>query len=324
MLHSRKLRYIDEVARCGSIRKAAARLNVASSAINRQILELEEEFGAPLFKRLPRGLKLTAAGEICLDHIRDVLKGYGRFEDRLKALKMPHAGKISMVTTVGLAAGPLPELLGRFFRKHPRVRVKLLNDAGSITINSVLTGEADVGLGFNVPNSPQIRTLAVFDVPVGVVLPVGHALTAHERIDPLDMLREPLVICSPGNTLRDAIDLILAPIARPVQPILETNSVELMKQLVKQGNCLSMLNPLDVYAECRAGELEFRPFVPAYVRHQQLRIFVRSQTSADSTGNLFFEFLLREFSALVQNLQRSSAIPGPGTDRRSASSQPSS
>ena len=77
MLHSRKLQYIDEIARCGSIRKAAQRLNVASSAVNRQILALEEEFGAPLFERLPRGLRLTAAGEMCVEHIREVLKREG-------------------------------------------------------------------------------------------------------------------------------------------------------------------------------------------------------------------------------------------------------
>src|ERR1700750_2052167 len=59
MLHARILTYLDEVARLGSIRKAAARLNVASSAINRQILALEMELGAPIFERMPRRLRLT-------------------------------------------------------------------------------------------------------------------------------------------------------------------------------------------------------------------------------------------------------------------------
>ncbi len=61
MLHSRVLRYLDEVARVGSIRGAAERLNVASSAINKHVLLLEEAIGEPLFERLPRGLRLTAA-----------------------------------------------------------------------------------------------------------------------------------------------------------------------------------------------------------------------------------------------------------------------
>ena len=64
MLHSRKLQYIDEIARCGSIRKAAAHLNVASSAINRQILALEEELGVPIFERLPRGKRSHLVGAV--------------------------------------------------------------------------------------------------------------------------------------------------------------------------------------------------------------------------------------------------------------------
>ena len=141
MLHSRKLQYINEIVRCGSIRKAAARLNVASSAVNRQILALEEELGAPIFERLPRGLRLTAAGELCVEHIRDVLKNYEKLESRIRGLKMPQAGKVTLVTTVGLAAGPLPQILARFLESHPRVRIQLRNDGGSTTINPVLTEE---------------------------------------------------------------------------------------------------------------------------------------------------------------------------------------
>lgn len=62
--------YFDAVARHGSIRKAAEQLFIASSALNRRILELEAELGTPLFERLPRGVKLTAAGEIFFHYVR--------------------------------------------------------------------------------------------------------------------------------------------------------------------------------------------------------------------------------------------------------------
>ena len=62
-MHAIVLKYLEEVARRGSIRKASRALNVASSAINRQILKLEEELGTPLFQRLPAGMRLTPAGE---------------------------------------------------------------------------------------------------------------------------------------------------------------------------------------------------------------------------------------------------------------------
>ena len=62
-IHSAAIHYFDAVRRAGSIREAARRLNVASSAVNRQILKLEEEVGTPLFERTSAGLKLTASGE---------------------------------------------------------------------------------------------------------------------------------------------------------------------------------------------------------------------------------------------------------------------
>ena len=69
----RVLNYVDAVARYGSIRKAADALNIASSALNRQILDLEMDLGAPLFERLPRGVRVTSAGEAFLVYARLVI-----------------------------------------------------------------------------------------------------------------------------------------------------------------------------------------------------------------------------------------------------------
>ncbi|MCS6758153.1 MAG: LysR family transcriptional regulator [Candidatus Devosia euplotis] len=78
MLHSRMLRYLDEVVRSSSIRWAADKLNVSSSSINRQIIELYAQLGAPLFYRLPRRMRPTAAGEILIAHIRQTLREHER------------------------------------------------------------------------------------------------------------------------------------------------------------------------------------------------------------------------------------------------------
>ncbi|MBB3440276.1 LysR family transcriptional regulator [Rhizobium sp. BK379] len=309
MLHSRKLLYINEIARTGSIRKAAARLNVASSAINRQILALEEEMGAPLFERLPRGLRLTAAGELCIEHIREVLKNYERLEGRIKSLKMQQAGKVRLVTTVGLAAGPLPEIIARFQSEHPRVFIHLRNDAGTMTVNPVLSGEVDIGLGFNIQATPGIRTLGNFDIPIGVVLPPGHPLIGSGPISLADVVQERLVLAQQGTSLREVINLAMARLDIPVEPVLETNASEMLKKLVKCGAGLSMLNPLDVITECRQGELVFRPIAEPHSRHQPMKLFARARAPLDSATSLFVEYLLAELAGLVQELQAKGHIP---------------
>jgi DNA-binding transcriptional LysR family regulator len=57
------LRYVDQVARSGSIQRAAKELNIAASAINRQILTLEHDLGVALFERVSKGMRLTPAGD---------------------------------------------------------------------------------------------------------------------------------------------------------------------------------------------------------------------------------------------------------------------
>jgi DNA-binding transcriptional LysR family regulator len=310
MLHSRKLHYIDEIARSGSIRKAAVRLNVASSAINRQILALEEELGVPLFERLPRGLRLTAAGELCIEHVRDVLKSYDRLETRVRSLKTPQAGRVSMVSTVGLAAGPLPEIVARFVERHPRICIQLGIDGATTTINPVLSGEADLGVGFNIPATPGLRTLATFDIPIGVVLPPDHPLAAE--LGPIDLkkvVQEPLVLAQSGMSLRTMIDLILAPLAVSVDPVVETGAPETLRHLVKRGTGLTFLNPLDVLADCRRGELVFRPLTDPYRRHQPMKLFARARATLDTATSLFVEFLLTELEGLVAELEAKGHVP---------------
>lgn len=302
MLHSRKLQYIDEIARCGSIRKAASHLNVASSAVNRQILALEEEIGTPIFERLPRGLRLTAAGELFVEHIRDVLKDYDRLESRIRGLKMPHAGKVSMVSTVGLAAGPLPDIMARFLTKNPRTHIRLRKDGPETVLQPVLTGETDLGLGFNIPATPGIRSLASFEIPLGVVVPPEHPLADRKRVQLTEVINEPMILALPNSSLRSVINLALAPLAVPAEPLLETNSMEMVKKLIRNGTGISFMNPLDVIMECRSGELVFLSLTDQHVRKQPLRLITRARTPLDATASMFVEYLIGSLNELIASL----------------------
>ena len=85
-MHAAVLRYFDHVARQGSIRKAAEALSVASSAVNRQILRLEDEIGVPLFERSRAGVRPTAAGELLLRHVRETQIEFQRARAEIASL----------------------------------------------------------------------------------------------------------------------------------------------------------------------------------------------------------------------------------------------
>ena len=182
MLHSRLLKYLDEVARLGSIRKAASRLNVASSAINRQILALENELGAPIFERMPRRLRLTATGEVLIAHVRETLKGHQRVETHIEALKGLTRGEATIATMNGLAAGPLPRFLNSILETHPRVRLRLKVLPFDQISNAVLTGEADWGLSYGSPPSPGLRVVASHELSLVAVVSPKHPLTTRRPL----------------------------------------------------------------------------------------------------------------------------------------------
>ena len=109
-MHARILTYVDEVARQGSIRAAAEKLNVAASAVSRQIKSLEDELGTPIFNRQPRSVTLTAAGEILLVHIRDTLRDMNRTRALIEDLKGLRRGEVSVALMSGLAGNIVPRV----------------------------------------------------------------------------------------------------------------------------------------------------------------------------------------------------------------------
>lgn len=125
MLQHRLFIYIDQIARSGSIRKAAERLHISASAINRQLIALEEELGTPLFQRLPRKMVLTAAGEALIHHVRQSFKEIEIAQMKIEELKGLRRGEVTVAMMSGLAANLIPLTAAEFRRANPRVKLHL-------------------------------------------------------------------------------------------------------------------------------------------------------------------------------------------------------
>jgi DNA-binding transcriptional LysR family regulator len=302
MLHGRMLRYLDEAARRGSIRKAAAHLNVASSAINRQILALERELGAPLFERMPRRLRLTAAGELVIAHVRNTLKGYDRLTAELSALKGIQRGRVSMATTFGLAMGPIRPAISDFLDQHRGVQVEVRALVADAIPNAVLSGEVDLGLSYNLAPDPNLRSQVSLPVPVVVVVPPGHPLAEHHTVRLADIVAYPMILPMLGMTIRDILNRAFTEQGISYRPEVETNSVEMIKLLVATPPRLTVLNPMDAIAEQQRGELVFLDLADRQIRPQSLQIITRQKGPTDFVANLFIEKLRISLTSQVDQL----------------------
>ena len=298
MLHSRLLKYLDEVARLGSIRKAASRLNVASSAINRQILALENELGALIFERMPRRLRLTATGEVLIAHVRETLKSHQRVETHIEALKGLTRGEATIATMNGLAAGPLPRFLNSILETHPRVRLRLKVLPFDQISNAVLTGEADLALSYNPPPSPGLRVVATHELSLGAVVSPKHPLTMRRQLRLADCAEFPLAIADASMTIRPAVELAFTRANLPLHATIETNSIEFMKKIARNGHAITFLNPVDVDDEVRAGEIRHL-VLHEFTQHPiALKLMVRARGGLEAFPSLVVEELRKAMPKL--------------------------
>ncbi|MCA0996657.1 LysR family transcriptional regulator [Alloyangia pacifica] len=293
MLHGRALRYIDEVARQGSIRKAARELNVAASAVNRQVLEVEADFGVPIFERLPKGLKLTAPGELLIAHIRETLRDHDRLQARIHALKGQSHGTVTVATMATLAAGRLADVVADYRERHLRVDLKVTVCDRAGLMEMVAAGEAEIGLGYNLPQDNRMQLVAVFQHRLGAVVAPGHPLTAKPNVRVADCLIYPLILASQRLSLRPLIEN-LAPATADLRPAVETNSTEMMKRLVRQPPNVTFLNRVDVDQELRDGDLAFLPLLAAAGR-QRLSLVHRSRGALSPAADGFMQAIHDHF-----------------------------
>ncbi|MGD9760459.1 MAG: LysR family transcriptional regulator, partial [Comamonas sp.] len=166
-MHARVLRYLDEVVRRGSIRKAAEHLHVAPTAVNRQILDLEAELGAPLFDRIHNRLRLTPLGEMVLTHVRSTLREHAALRERIADLKGMRRGEITVAATSGLAGSLLPSLVHDFRSSHPGMVVRVIDLPTQAIVSAVEAGEVDLGLAYDLTPRPGLRMLAASEWQIG-------------------------------------------------------------------------------------------------------------------------------------------------------------
>ena len=291
MLHGRLLRYLDEIVKAGSIRKAAERLHVASSAINRQVLALERELGAPIFERLPRRLRLTAVGEMLLVHVRQTLKDHRHLRARIEALRGMQSGEASIAALSTLATGPLLDAFRQLRQRQPFLKVSVQVLPLEQIVAAVLNGEADLGLAYNMPDNPRLQVLASHEKLLGAAMAPDHPLATQLQLRLSDCLAYPLAIPQASVSIRPLLEAAL-PSKAELSPAIEVNSIEMLRQVARIAPHLTFLNELDVEAETAEGTLVLLPV-------RELARFSQTLALVCRAGGV----LTRAAGALAQEIQ---------------------
>ncbi|MAQ49976.1 MAG: LysR family transcriptional regulator [Pseudomonas sp.] len=257
--HSVSVTYFDMVHNCGSIREAARRLSVASSAVNRQILKLEEDVGAPLFDRLPSGLKLTPAGELFARHIGVVLHDVTRLRSELEAMEGVRSGHVELIAAETLAVDFLPTVLAKMRDLYPRVSIGVSISGSQDIPHAVVSGRADLGLAFALPKHEQLRQLALGHFRLAAIVPPEHPLAGRAQVSFGACAEHDLILSKPEISTRQRLAPLLNAGSFSGKARLESGSLELAKQMVLRGLGIAFQTGFGIETQIAKGELEMLP-----------------------------------------------------------------
>jgi DNA-binding transcriptional LysR family regulator len=273
-IHSRALRGFDTIRRCGSIREAARQLNISSSALNRQLLNLEDELGTPLFERLQQGLRLTPVGEILARHVINMLHDVERLEGELAALKGVQRGALDVVSVAALTPAFLPNVLQQMHRRYPAVTITVRVADSIESAHLVAAGDADVALSFVRNRSDALRQLAVGNFPLGAVVQAAHPLAGRPQVTFAECARFPLVLPNRELSFHPEISA-LATRQKRANVVLETASLDLMKGLALRDMGVAFLNRFGIEREIDEGVLKHIRLKPSI--DCSLGVYVRAE-----------------------------------------------
>jgi DNA-binding transcriptional LysR family regulator len=239
MKHLRILRYVDEVARTGSIRKAADHLNVTASAVNRRIMDLEDELGAQLFERRPRGVRLTAAGEVFVHYLREQDSDVERMKSQIEDLKGLRRGTVRIACSQALALDFLPREIAEFRMRHPFVvfDVKVLDHEQAMA--ALAAYEVDLVLAFRPPFLPSFQPLMTLEQRLVAVMSAEHPLASRRTVRLRDCADYPVALPDPSLGGRQLLDQVSARSGLTFKLAAESNSFELLRGLVTHANLIS-------------------------------------------------------------------------------------
>ena len=298
VFHQPSLIYFNAVAQHLSVREAARQLNVASSAVARQVAQLEDALGLALFERRRKRLKLSPAGEILYRHARRLTAPMEAAVSELEMLRGLKTGSVRVATVESIGLSFLPHLIGDFGRRYPRLNIDVAVVSAAEVTERLVRNEVDIGFGFVAGLPREVEIAFRRDVRIGVLMRPDHPLANLPRLTVGVCLDHPLAVARPEISIRAVIEPFLAGASAMRPPLVEVNSIRMLVQLALTGRYAAIVTPIGAQAELASGELVFRPLEDAGLPTNRFAILLRSDGGLHFAPAVFYEHARNYFDGL--------------------------
>ena len=259
MRHLLPLRYVDVVAKAGSIRKAAETLAITSTALNRRILALEEELGVELFERFARGVRLSAAGEILIHHVRTQLSDMERVKSQIADLSGERRGHVSIACSQALLPYFLPEQISIYRMAHPKVTFDVLLRDRAAAEQALVDISADIALVFEPVRLMEFHNVLTIRQPVHAIMTPDHPLADQEVLRLRDILLHPIALPSHAYGVRHLMEIAARKSSLTLSPVIESDNFEFLRHYAIAEDIISFQLPIGLPDNVPGSGIVTRP-----------------------------------------------------------------
>lgn len=244
-------------AECGSLTRAAEKLNYTASGVSQLISAMESEFGFLLLKRTTRGVVLTAEGERMLPAVRAFLSQENRMHELAANINGLDIGLINIASYSSIATHWLPKVIADFKKKYPNININLMEGVRQEVLKWIEEGRADIGL-LSGGDDIDYDWIPLADDPMIAVLPKDHPLAAAKEF-PLDRCEQEEFIMPAMGKDEDVMKMLNKYDIVP-NIVYSTNESFSAWALIENGLGISITNELLMHGwDCDVAKIPVSP-----------------------------------------------------------------
>ncbi|MCM3748172.1 LysR family transcriptional regulator [Paenibacillus pasadenensis] len=222
-----------------SMNKASALLNLSQPALSRKIAKLEEELGAPLFRRVGRRLELTRIGELTYDYAVQLRQMHRQYLLTLAEFKQSHRFTLTIGASLTTLQTTLPDFIQALTASHPEIDIKAVTGKTHEIVSLVRDKKIELGLVASVIDDPLLHCVRLFDDHLELVLPRGRVL--GDRFSIQDLHGLPMILFSKGTWFRTLTDELLDKFRLHPDVRMEIDSFEAILRLLHTCGAATLL-----------------------------------------------------------------------------------
>ncbi|MEH2512710.1 DNA-binding transcriptional LysR family regulator [Nitrobacteraceae bacterium AZCC 1564] len=232
MLESAAIRYFREVTLRGSVKQAAESLNIAPSAISRQVQGLEDELAVKLFERGARGMTLTSAGQVLYRYAVESQRELERVRDQVEEFGSLQRGHVKIATVEGLLASFLSDFVADLAKEYPGISIAITAVGSRDVAEMVSRHEVDLGLVFGRAPRRDLVELARMRQSLCLIVSPHHPMADRDACTMKDLAGLRVIVPDPTFGIRQEIDRACAQANIQLELYGETNSLAFARSIV--------------------------------------------------------------------------------------------